>query len=114
MKLRTTILASALALMGTAAFAQTGTIKSPSSEGAPTSAAVDSRGNTNPGAVKNGTSAGGTASMSGHVGTTAWAMVTWPNLASAPANRAVLTSASVNSHGDATSPGAVKHGKDMR
>lgn len=112
MKIATIALASALTLTGTLAFAQTGTIKAPSAQGAPTGAAVDSMGSsTAPGAVKQGTSAGGAASFNGSPGVTTGAgggAMVRPGTGAS--EQGAPTSATVNSRGDATQPGAVKQG----
>ena len=112
MKIATIALASALALTGTLAFAQNGTAKGPSTQGAPTAAAIDSTGSgTTPGAVKSGTSAGGAASVNSKTGVTTGASggaMVRPGTGAS--EQGAPTSAAVNSRGDATQPGAVKQG----
>ncbi|MDO9564818.1 MAG: hypothetical protein Q7J60_24625 [Bradyrhizobium sp.] len=114
MKIATLALASALALTGTFALAQSGAMKQPSSQGAPTGAAVDSMGtSTSPGAVKSGTSAGGAASMNnnGNVGVTTGANSgAMMRPGTGASEQGAPTGADVNSRGDATEPGAVKQG----
>lgn len=108
MKIATMTLASALALSGTVAFAQSGTLQRPSSQGAPTGAAVDSLGSsTNPGAVKRGTSAGGPAAVGG---TTVIGRPATPPPGKTASEQGAPTSAAVNARGDETQPGAVKQG----
>ncbi len=110
-EIATIALASALTLTGTVAFAQTGTIKAPSAQGAPTGAAVDSMGSsTAPGAVKQGTSAGGAASFHGSPGVTTGAGGAMVRPGTGASEQGAPTSATVNSRGDATQPGAVKQG----
>ena len=116
MKIATITIASALMLSGNIAFAQTGTIKPPSAQGAPTSAAVDSMGrSTTPGAVKHGTSAGGVYNGPGvTTGAAPVAPMARPGPMVPPGKTAseqgAPTSAAVHSQGDETQPGAVKQG----
>ena len=112
MKIATIALASALALTGTLAVAQSGPVNGPATQGAPTGAAIDSKGSaTAPGAVKSGTSAGGAASVNSNSGVTTGAsggaMVRPGTDAS---EQGAPSAAAVNSRGDATLPGAVKQG----